>query len=319
MRITNQLITQVFLVPEIGNKLLQFDSLRWYRSTSGQLGYYEPMTDTVAGPAVLQAQQVSRALAGEKLTLRINGTLLIDLPFTGPDPIDVADVALQLSSISTLIEASGVEGVLTLRTIGVGTGASIEVLASEGARRLGFLTGEAAAGTNTDSALSPGVSEYRQNDYQSGPATWYTVEFRNSQTGVISLRSIAFPSRLQEAVPLNQLIGCFVRLCDLSGRPLGGRRISIHNVFIPNKVSGDGKSWGVFRQYEELVTDPNGYAEVLLVRGAWVDVNIMGTGFTRRIQVPTIGTLVDLLDPALDPRDEFGVQKNDYDFAIRTT
>jgi hypothetical protein len=48
-------------------------------------------------------------------------------------------------------------------------------------------------------------------------------------------------------------------------------------------------------------------------------MSIDGTGFVRRIAIPTTGDSVDLLDPALVTRDEFGIHEANIDFAIRTS
>jgi hypothetical protein len=317
MIVTKQAIEQVFLAPEISLKLFEFDRLRWYRSTTGRNGYFEAATQDTAKPARLQAQQVSRALANKTLSLRIDGTVRHSVTFEGPDPVSMAQVAAAIEIPNVLI-AYGEGSLLLLETVATGSGASLEVFASDGAAYLGFLTGESAIGQDADNLLAPGVSEYRYPDQQSSPSAFYQVEFRNSLTGRVSARSAAFQSRLQDSVPLSHLIGCFIRLSDLQGRPLGGRRVYIHNVLMPNRIMADGKSWGLFRQYEEMVTDPNGYAEIFLVRGADVDVTVAGTGFTRRLKIPTTGTLVNLLDPTLEVRDEFGIQSPTIDFAIRT-
>jgi hypothetical protein len=319
MLVTNQMITQVFLAPEISKKLMTYDRLRWYRSTTGRNGFYEPATAEDPTPALLRGTQVSRALAGKTLRLRVNGTTEVNVTFTGPDPVTLLQVGAAIAAATPDIIASVSEPTLELATALTGSAASIEVLASEAAIALGFLPGEAVLGLSADNALLTGVSQYEFVDHQSSPTHWYTVEFRSSVSSAVSPRSISFASRAAESVPLSKLIGCFVRLCDLSGRPLAGRRVTIHNVFMPNRVEADGRSWGVFRQYEELLTDPNGYAELFIIRGSTIDVTIAGTGFTRRIKVPMTGTIVDLLDPSLDTQDEFGIHKSTIDFAIRTS
>ena len=319
MLITNQTVTQVHLVPEIDTQVARYDRVRWYRSTTGPNGYYEPATTEAPAPAMLQVQQLSRALTGTQLRLRINGSGEVGIAFLGPDPVDTAAVAALIMSASAEVVAAADVDVLTIQTVSTGSGATLEVLEGDAAPLIGFLVGELSIGTDADSALLPDTSEYRYEDHQSGPGVYYATEYRNSVTGRASQRSAPFQSRQLESIPLDQLIGCFVRLADLTGRPLGGRRIFIHNIFLPNRVVADGKRWGLFREYEELVTDPNGYASMLLIRGAAIDVTISGTGFTRRIKLPTVGTIVDLLDPLLEIRDEFGIQKPTLDFAIRTS
>ncbi len=317
--VTNQLITQAYWVPEISLKIQSYDTMRWYRSPLGRVGYYEPATGPVATPAVLRGIQFSRALTGRRLKLLIHGVAELDLPFVGPDPVDTQAVADAINTATTLVVAEATDSDLEIRTVRTGSMASLEVLASDAAPYLGLVVNEAAVGLDADLPLVAGISEYRYDDYQANPLAWYAVELRNSNTGFSAPRSQPFPSRTKESIPLNQLIACYVRLADLSGRPIEGRRVIVHNVFVPNMVAAAGRSWGIFRQYEEAITDVNGYAEILLVRGATIDFTISGTGFTRRIVVPSIGTAVDLLDPALSIHDEFGIQLPSIDFAIRTS
>jgi hypothetical protein len=117
------------------------------------------------------------------------------------------------------------------------------------------------------------------------------------------------------------LIGCYVRLASLDGNPLPERTVTISNVAIPNTRTNEdvGLTWSIFRNAIEGITDVNGYVEFRLVKGAKVDVNVGGTGFTRRVTLPSSGAPVNLLDPNLDHEDEFGIQEQDVEFAIRTT
>lgn len=320
MLVTNQMITQVYLVPYLSEKLQSWDRIRWYRSYTGRAGFYEQATDEDPQPAQLTGRLVTRALHNTSLVLRVGGTTEVVVPFQGADPYTLLRVAQEISAAAPDLQAhAGGDGRLFIATTLTGTAASLEVLASSAAANLGLLPGEMAVGLGADSALLNGVSEYQFTDHQSSPKAWYAVEYRNSTSGASSARSAPFKSREVESVPFSQLIGCFVRLADLAGRPLAGRRVTVHNVFMPNRATDGNKSWGIFRQYEELVTDPNGYCEAFLIRGAWVDVTIAGTGFTRRLRIPTTGTIVDLLDPSLDTEDEFGIQTSNVDFAIRTT
>lgn len=319
MLVTNQTITQIFLVPDVSSKLMAYDRIRWYRSSTGRSGLYEAATAEDPEAAALLGTIQTRALHGTSLRLRVNGTTTVEVLFTDANPVTPAQVSAAISDAAVDLSATQDGNALRIATALTGAGASLEVLESDAAALLGFLPGETAVGLSADSALLNNISEYQFVDHQSSPQHWYMIEYRDSMTEFASPKSVAFPSRPTEGVPLNKLIGCFVRLCDLAGRPLMGRKVTIHNVFMPNRVEADGKSWGVFRQYEELITDPNGYAEAFLIRGSTIDMTISGTGFSRRIVIPLTGTIVDLLDPSLDTEDEFGIQASQIDFAIRTT
>lgn len=320
MKPTNTLITQSYLLPDLSVQMLRFDRIRWHRSTSGRQGYYEPATATLPEPAAIHIELRTRALAGKQLLLRINGASEpTAITFEGPDPVETEQVAAAIEAETPLLVVTPDGSGLRVGTAFGGIPASIEVLPCDAAPYLGLAVGDGAVGLGADQALNAGQSEYLFNDYQSSGSTWYTVELLNSITGVSSGKSVAFRTRADLSVPASEMIGCFIRLCDLKGLPLPGRRIFIHNVFMPNRVTANGRSWGIFRQYEELVTDLTGYAEARLIRGATVDVTVAGTGFTRRIKLPSLGTIVDLLDPGLNTQDEFGIQTPTIDFAIRTT
>ena len=319
MIVTGQLITQSYLVPEISKQLLHYDRLRWYRSETGQNGYFSPITAETAQPATLMITPVTRALADRTLELRVHSLNTVFVPL-GPDPVELGDIADRVvAAAPDLLRAEVVFESVMVETVATGTAASIEVRPSAAAPYLGLYAGQGVAGFDADTVLLPEQSEYLLADYQSSPGRWYMVTFRSSESGVTSSPSAAFLSRAEDSVPWSKLVGSYVRLCDLAGRPLPGRRIFIHNVFQPNRVELTGRAWGVFRQYEEMITDQSGYAETRLLRGAVVDVTVAGTGFTRRVTIPAAATIVDLLDPALTDDDEFGVQTLNIDFAIRTT
>ncbi len=323
MLLTNMRITQVFLLPDPHLQSARFNRVRWYRSTTGPAGYFEAVTSLVAQPALLSGTPVTRALAGTELRLRINGTVDINLPFVGPGPVELVDIVALLNGFAGLLVATVQGSSFTLETATTGSSSSLQVLDCTAAPLLGLVVGESAAGTEPDNALSPTLAEYRLVDSQSSPAFYYRVELVHTTTAESSGLSAPFRGRSPEALPLDTMIGCFVRLVDLQGRPLAGRRVFIHNVFLPNKVEDPAteRSWGIFRQFEEMSTDPNGYASIFLLRGALIDVTISGTGFTRRLRLPSdLGvTLVDLLDASLVADDEFGIQQPKIPYAIRTS
>jgi hypothetical protein len=125
------------------------------------------------------------------------------------------------------------------------------------------------------------------------------------------------PADQVPALPYASLIYATIRLVDMAGRPIKGRVINVENVFLPNQHTVGGNTYGVFRHTEQMETDATGFAELLLVRGAKIDFTIDGTGYRRRVEVPAAGDTFDLLDPDLNADDEFGIQQQKIDFAIR--
>ena len=321
MEVTNIRIEQAFVISDVTALMPAFDHLRWFRSTTGPTGQFEPATAAAASPARLYATQTTRALAGTTLRLRTAGVIEVGIDL-GPDPVEMTTIASLLNTAGAgFLTAAAAGPDLVITTTLTGSFATLEILDCTAAPLLGLLPGERSVGLDADNPLFAGEVMYRYTDFQSSPAFYYkTAAIRGF---VQAPMSAPFPSRPVEAVPLENLIGCFVRLCDLQGRPLGGRRVYTHNVFLPNKTTDEttGRVWGVFRQVEEMVTDANGFAWIFLLRGAVVDVTVSGTGFTRRVALPEASSITrcDLLDPLFSTQDEFGIQRPAIDFAIRTS
>jgi hypothetical protein len=320
MIVTNTLIQISYFVADIAGAVGAYDRLRWHRSRTGRDGLYEPATAAVAAPATLVAEaQSPHQVNGRALRLRVNGNTVLEITFSDPDPVTTAQVVDEINGATALVVASEDEGRLRLTSASLGSGASIEILPSAAAPFLGFDTGDAAIGLDADVALVPGTHEYFYNDQNSGATFWYRVEFRNTGSGNTTGLGVPFPALVADAIPRSQTIVGFVRLADLSGQAVVGRKITFYNAGMPNVVSSNGYgSWGIARQFAQVATDRDGYAEYRFVRGITVDVNIEG-GFTRRIMIPTEGSAFDLLDPALVLEDEFGIQAPNIPFAVRTS
>jgi len=316
--VTNQPIQLSYFVQDITTALLTYNRLRWHRSRTGPSGVYEPATAAVPATASLLATAVTpHALNGKTLSFKVNGSSTVDVTFATPDPVTTAQAAAEINAATPLVVASDAGGYLQLTTVTTGSGASIEILDGTAAPSLGFLVGAGAVGLDQDTILLAGTHEYFYTDQNSDREFWYRVEFRNSVTAKTTGLGVPFPANQPQHIPKAQTIVGYVRLADLTGMPIEGRRITFANPFLPNTVIDQNTRWGIFRHYLEMQTDRNGYAEVRLLRGMTVDVAIEGTNFVRRIQIPTTGDVVDILDPALAAEDEFGIQEQNVDFAIR--
>jgi hypothetical protein len=317
--VTNQPLDLAKVVVDLDAVLLRFDRMRWFRSRNGPNGPYEAATQAAAAPAVLHGAALEpHALVGKTLRLRVNGLVEVEVAFTGPDPVSTAAAIADIAGETALVVGTDEDGRLVLTTAATGTGASIEVLESEGALALGLQVGDAAIGTDADLVLVAGTHDYVYTDSNSSKEFWYRVQYRDSVSLEESPYSAPIPASMVPVLPYGLTIACFARIIDLRGRPIEGRKLVIANTFAPNRILG----YGVFRHYEEVRTDTTGLAEIRLVRGATCDLHVEGTGFTRRITLPAEGDpvdIVDLLDPDLVTEDEFGIQQPNIDFAIRTS
>lgn len=315
--VTNEPIQHSYFVADITGAVASYNRLRWWRSRTGQYGLYEAATAPAAASASLRGtDETPHDVTGRVFSFRVNGVTRVDLTLLADD---LASTIAAIAGATALVVASDDAGRLRLTTAATGSAASIEILDGDANPFLGFTEGDAAVGLDTDTTLVAGTHEYFYTDQNSAEEFWYRVEFINTATAATTGLGVPFPASRAQAVPKSQTIACFVRLTDMSGSPISGRRLTIHNIFVPNRVSASGRSWGVFRHYAEMITDRNGYAEIRLLRGIAVDLAVDGTDFVRRISIPTTGDVVDLLDPALVTEDEFGIQEPNIDFAIRTS
>lgn len=311
--VTQMPLTLSFFVQDITTALLTFNRMRAFRSRDGSL--YDQATDVAAAPAVLQAANAEpHQLSGKTLKFKVNGVIEVSVLFAGADPYSTAAVIADITAATAdVVATAGLNGRLILTTVITGSNASIEILESDAAPFLGFVVGAAAVGIDTDIVLVPGTHEYFYTDQNSDVSFFYKFQLRHSVTGQVSEFSVPIPADQVQGIDYIHTITCFVKLMDLHGRPIQGRRMTFANVFMPNVLN----DFGLFRHYTEMVTDRNGYAESRLIRGAVVDFAIEGTNFVRRLTIPTTGDSVNLLDPLLVSEDEFGIQEPYIDFAIR--
>lgn len=317
--VTNQPIQLSYFVQDITTALLTYNRLRWHRSRTGQYGVYEPATAATPTAASITGTMVSpHQLNGKTFKFLVNGVTTVSVLFTDPDPVTTAQVIAAIALATPLVTATDDgAGRLTLTTVITGTGASIKILDGDANPFLGFTEDDGAVGQDSDTILVSGTHEYFYTDQNSDREFWYRVEFRHSTTLKTTGLGVPFPANAAQHVSKSLTIVGYVRLADMSGMPIGCRKVTFANPFLPNTVLDQNTRWGIFRHYASVETDRNGYAEFRLMRGMQVDIVIEGTNFVRRLQIPTTGDVVDLLDPALVAEDEFGIQEPNIDFAIR--
>lgn len=313
--VTRTPLTLAYVIPDITDVLLTFDRLVWLRSRTGPDGIYDPATAPALAPAVLKGTSLGpHALSGKTMSFRVNGVTQVDVLFAGADPYTTTAAAADINLATPLVIASvSSDDRLVLTTVALGSGASIEILSSEGAISVGYQTGDASIGVDLNLVLAGGTYQYFYTDQNSSSDFWYKVRYLNSLSLVMSELSTPFTADNAQVVPYSETAVGFVRLCDLRGRALSDRSITIANMFLPNTVAG----YNSFRHFETIVTDKTGYVEIRLLKGAELDVAVEGTNFVRRIKVPSNVDVFNLFDPSLVTVDEFGIQQPNIDFAIR--
>ena len=314
--VTNQPLTVSYFIDDISGALATFDSIRWWKSSTGKNGLYEQMTEATAVAAVLTGtRNGNHYVNGKELLLRIDGVTEIAHTFTGADPLTTAAVVAELLGIAggAFVPSVGTGNVLVLTSATTGTGSSVEVLESEAAPFLGI--SGTAVGRAADTPLVSGTHEYFFTDQNSDYDYWYKIELVHSLTLDRSELSAPISADQVIAVPVSETIVGFLYLASPAGRPMPDTIVRVFNDSLPNSRAG----YGVSRFFEETTTDRNGYAKMRLLRGITVTVNIVGTGITREITVPTTGDSFDLLDASLVTQDEFGIHYQDIPSANRTS
>lgn len=320
MGATNTPIQLSYFIPDIASVLATYSRLRWWRATS-ENGVYAPVTAQTAEVAsLLTPFETPYQVEALGIELDVNGTE-VNHTFATTDPTSNTDAAADLAAASILIDCP-VEGAqFRIQTVNTGRDNYLCALGGDALASLGLAVGDAALGLDADTVLVAGTHEYFYTDPHSDPSYWYRAQFVNDSTTTYSELGVPFSADQPEAVPKSHTIVCYLRLADLSGCPVPCRKVRFHNVPQPNRVDAVNGLWGIFRNVAEMETDRNGYAEIRLLKGALVDVEIVGSGFVRRIEVPDeVGVdSVDLLDPALVVNDEFGIQQSTVTPAIRTS
>lgn len=316
MAATNTPIQLSYFIPDVSAVLGTYTKMRWWRSTS-ENGVYVPITADIAEIASLTVpDQTPYQLEGLTLDLDVTDND-VSHTFVATDPVDAATAAAELAAASVLIDCPTSGSSFSIDTATTGRASYVEIVGGDAAAMLGFNVGDAALGLDADTVLVSGTHEYFYTDPHSDTSYWYKVQFLDETAPVYSELSVAFSADQPDGVPKSNTLVCFIRLADGSGYPVVNRTIHFHNVPLPNKVSAVNGDWGIFRAAMSMTTDRNGYAEIRLLRGATFDMSIEGTGFVRRITIPTSGDAVDLLDATLVASDEFGIQVSTVTPAVR--
>lgn len=318
--VTNQPVVMSYFVRDITTALISFNRMRWFRCRTGQDGLFEAATAAFPEPAVLGGRHAEpHALNGKTLSFRINGVTRVDVTFPAADPTSSAYVVSQIAAATGLVIATIDSGKLVLSTALSGSLASIEILEGDAAPFLGFDTGQSAVGLDQDLILSSGTREYFYTDQNGSYSYFYKSQLLNSVSAIVSNESAPLSGDYFRTISSVHSMTAYISLADMTGRPLVGRIIHFTNPVLPNNIEILGTRFGLFRHSANIVTDRDGYAEIRLIRGMTIDMVVDGTNFIRKIQVPTVGDGVDLLDPSLSTEDEFGIQTPTLAFANRTS
>lgn len=302
-------------VPEIANVMSQFDSIQVQRSELGT-PFNDAMfitDDAAASPTLVGSEEGPFAIQGKDLRLKVNGGAEQSVTFTSVDPISISNVVAEVSSSISGLAPSDDGGKLLLTGDVQGTAGTLEITGGTALAELGFTVGQKDNGEDQNIVLTAGVSEYQYDDASGAASYWYRTRFYNTSTKTYSSWSEWVKGDTGAAISATLLIVGKIKLADIDGTAMVGKRITVSSVWSPLVAD----SYFVSGKSKQLETDGTGYAETTLIKGSKIDVILEGTSFVRRIQVPDTGTEFDLMDASLQLDDPFNIQVVDMPSAVR--
>ena len=304
-----------------------FDRLEVWRSRSGSGGPYECLHDNTWSPARLPIGFVgpssspgpSAILDGKKLELLVNELIPVEIAFSGADPWTFAQAAAQIGAQGQGLLSSFVSGgTLVVDTIQAGVLATLRCTGGDAAPALHLPTEgleSFAFGRDARIVLVPGREQYGFADPDGSTAYFYKTRFYNTLSQLWSEFSDPFQGRRPRALPAANLMLCYVDLVDQNGNPARNLEVMLHTRYAG--VQADSRT--VTSGSQRLLTDADGHAEALLVRGVEVGVTVGGTSLARNVKIPTDPAVesLNLLDPANGSDDLFSVQVPNVPHAVR--
>ena len=308
-----------------------FDQMEVWKSTCGPDGPYMEMTASTWQPPTFPADLYGVVAPGSPITGQltpITGLVLsllldeeteIDVTFVGSN-ITFGSAATQIQSQSnqSLVSFVWTDGRLVVMGKEPGNKAILRVLGGDAAPLLGLPTtspGNVAYGKDSRIDLISSQSSYQFTDFHGDPSYYYKTRYRQSTTNTVSNFSLPFAAfRLPQVDPTILILGT-IDLVDAQGRPVHNREIVITTKFGGVVVGASGV---IPRDITQL-TDINGHAQFMLLRGLQITVSVAGTQLVRDVTVPTDQTLSSfgLLDSTVGSNDVFVVQVPDVDFVVR--
>jgi len=306
-----------------------FDRLEIWRSRDGISGPYENLTDTAATVArlpngaadapVVPVTGPSVVLSGKELLLRVNEDTDLVVTFTGVDPLTFADAATQIAAQSTgLLTAYVVGSVLVIETVLTGGNAVIRVQGGDGAALLGLLATEPdslAFGREPRIPLVLGTVTYSFTDHNGTPEYYYRTRYYSSVSTNNGAFSDPFTGTSLAGLDTTYTVLATVDLVDSRGIVLANTPVLLHPKNKGARINGKSVMGGDF----EVLTDEDGHASFVLVRGQQYTVAIGGTDVVRDFTAPTDSAVetFDMLDSTYSADDAFTVQQPDLRFAVR--
>lgn len=305
-------------VGNLTNVMGLFHQIQVHRSEVGEPGPYTEITAAAdVAATILGTVAAPFTLNGKTLKLKVDEGAEQVITFATADPINVDDTVDFLNGELVDAVASEEVGAVRLTSGTLGTGSVLEITGGTALADLGFVLDDRDNGEDERILLVAGQVDYEYDDKSGDADFFYQTRYYNTGSGAVSSFSDPIQGDIGSIIGASYLIKGVLDLATLSGAPVSERRISFHPVYVPSALVVD--DIGVVRGDIEVYTDSAGHAEVMLIKGATVDVSISGTGITRQIVVPSTGTEFDVLGEIAAADDVFQIQIPDIPAAVRRT
>lgn len=269
-----------------------YDRIQVWRSDAEDGTYVDITADEAEAAFFNGTVEGPWAVSGLNLGIRLNGADTVTMTFTGDDPINLIDVLEQINAAYPGLVADEVPtdtGKIRLTSSVEGTQSSINVLGEVGAETiLGIYTNGLVVGKESRLLLSANTEVYLFRDYSGSDGNWYKVRYYSSETGAVSDFEDPFFPGPGEGLEESYLVVGSLRLVDVFGAPVVGRRI----IFVPVAPQvvdmGEGGTAAILPSVDRrtVTTDANGRAEAQLTKNQRLKVFIEGSTFQREFVVP---------------------------------
>ncbi len=305
-------------VPDLSNVLTLFDTIRVWRSESGESGPYALITADAAQPAsLLGSNPAPFNINGETISLKVDAGSTQTYTFVSPNPVNLSLAVEELNDHLTGLTAleDPTDGVL-LESNTDGTGSLLEIVGGSAIADLGFTAGQEDNGEDAHIILAVGQANYEYDDKSGDVSFFYKTQYYNTLNGSFSSLSDPIQGSVGTIIPSASMITGKIDIAGPDGKPVEGMRVVFYNVYTPPlEVSN---IW-VLGRTTEVETDQAGHAEIDLVKNMVVDVTFVGTTITRRITVPSTGTDFDIMAAVAAVDDNFQIQVPNIPDAVRRT
>lgn len=303
-------------VSNLAEVLAIFDRIEVWRSTTGPTGTYSEVTAPSATSATLDGSNTGPfTVAGQTLSVEVDGAAPVDITFTGTGDLDLATVISQINNAVPGLASEVPTSTNRLRLTSPTTGTGSSLLVSGGAVGILGLSTAKVNGRAARITLTSPTTDYTFTDLDADATYYYKTRYSSSTTSTVSSFSDPSQGVASTIIATTFLSRATIDLATSSGQPIADRRV----IFVPiSSQLVDGAA--VLQQQDRVVVKTNaaGHAEVDLVIGATVKVFIEGTSFSRTFTVPNQATF-DVMTVAPAEQDPLSIVATEPPRPIRRT